>query len=425
MRLYSTKHEAAEVSFKEAVFKGLPEDNGLYLPINIPRLPDVFYDSLHALHFSEIAYEVASALIGDEIKPEALKLITDDAFDFPVPLKRIDDNTHILELFHGPTLAFKDFGARFMSRIMKYFLASEDKEITILVATSGDTGGAVGSGFLGLEGVKVVILYPGGKISELQERQLTTLGQNVSALKVEGTFDDCQALVKKAFLDGELNNQLRLSSANSINISRMIPQSFYYFYAVGQANIPEIVFSVPSGNLGNLSGGLLAQKMGLPVRHFIAASNANATFPDYLHTGIYQPRASIETISNAMDVGAPSNFARINDWYPNEITNNISGYSFNDEQTKAAILEMHENEDYILCPHTAVGYLGLKKYQEDHNIPGIILSTAHPAKFQDSLEEILNKPIKIPDALSSLLNKDKNFTAIKNSYKELTEFLLE
>jgi len=427
MKFYSTNHRAPEVSFKEAVFQGLPPDNGLYLPVEIPQLPESFFYSLSKLQFNEIAFEVAGALMGDEIESKALKIIVDDAFNFPVPLVTIDENTHILELFHGPTLAFKDFGARFMSRVVEYFIKNEDKEITILVATSGDTGGAVGSGFLGVDGVKVVILYPGGKITGLQESQLTTLGQNVTALKVNGTFDDCQALVKNAFLDDGLNQKMRLSSANSINISRMIPQSFYYFYAAGQLDSSKpIVFSVPGGNLGNLSGGLLAKKMGLNVHKFISSSNLNSTFPDYLKTKKYEPRTSVETISNAMDVGAPSNFERIKDWYSSDVISNIiTGYSFDDEQTRSAIVEISEKTGYVLCPHTAIGYLGLNKYHQDHKIPGVILSTAHPAKFEETISPLLNNYIEMPEALSTIMHKKKVFITIDNNYSDLKDFLLK
>jgi len=425
MRLYSTRHSSPEVSFKQAVFEGLPPDNGLYLPSQIPTLPRSFFERLNELTFSEIGFEVTHALIGNEIESKDLQRITDQAFNFPVPLHQLEDDVNILELFHGPTLAFKDFGARFMSRVMRYFLRGEDKETTILVATSGDTGGAVANGFLGAEGINVIILYPGGKVSEIQELQLTTLGQNISALRIDGTFDDCQELVKNAFLDESLKPHLNLSSANSINICRMIPQSFYYFYAAGRFDDSPLVFSVPSGNLGNLSGGILAQKMGLKVEKFIAASNVNATFPNYLSSGKYKPKPSVETISNAMDVGNPSNFLRINDWYDfDNIGDLMCGYSFDDLQTKSAISEIHKTKDYVMCPHTAVGYLGLKKYLEGRGNKGIVLSTAHPAKFANTIEGIIQEKIEIPYDLQKLLDKDKSFVRLPNNYSLFKEYLL-
>ncbi|MCK5280621.1 MAG: threonine synthase, partial [Cyclobacteriaceae bacterium] len=339
MQFYSTNRKVPSVSFKEAVLKGLPNDNGLFLPEIIPHFSSEFLKELPGLTFHEIAREGARLIIEEEISEKDLKTIIEDAFNFDVPINNVHDNIHVLELFHGPTLAFKDFGARFMARVMGYFLKSDDREINILVATSGDTGSAVAQGFLGVEGIKITLLYPKGKVSKIQEQQLTTIGQNVTALEVDGTFDDCQHLVKTAFLDEELNKKFNLSSANSINIARLLPQSFYYTYAFSRLmnSSENIYFCVPSGNLGNLCGGLLAKKMGIPITGFIAASNANDIVPTYLETQKFSPKASIQTISNAMDVGNPSNFSRVLDLYDHDyqkIIDDIKGISFNDDETR-------------------------------------------------------------------------------------------
>lgn len=426
MQLYSTNNKSNIVSLKEAVFKGLPEDNGLYMPVEIPALPKDFLQNLEQYSFQEIAFEVAKTLFKDAIPENDLQEIIEKSITFPAPLVTLDEQHHVLELFHGPSLAFKDFGARFMAQLMSYFNRGEDQELTILVATSGDTGGAVAAGFYKTPGIRVVILYPSGKVSFLQEKQLTTLGENITSLEIEGTFDDCQALVKKAFLDADLNQQLRLSSANSINIARLVPQSFYYFEAFKQ--LPDkstpVVFSIPSGNFGNLTAGLFAQKMGLPVHHFIAATNVNDVVPEYLKTGDYHPRPSTRTLSNAMDVGNPSNFARMLDLYCstwNIMSNQISGYGFTDEETKTAMQKIDQRYNYTMDPHGAVGYLALQAYLKIHpKVQGVILETAHPSKFKDDVEKILNKPIEIPERLAVLAEKPKvsivktnNFNAFK------------
>lgn len=422
MKLYSTNNKSNIVSLKEAVFKGLPEDNGLYMPVEIPALSKDFIQTLERYSFQEIAFEVAKTLFKNAIPENDLQEIIEKSITFPAPLVTLDERHHVLELFHGPSLAFKDFGARFMAQLMSYFNRGEDQELMILVATSGDTGGAVAAGFYKTPGIRVVILYPSGKVSFLQEKQLTTLGENITALEVNGTFDDCQALVKEAFLDADLNQKLRLSSANSINIARLVPQSFYYFEAFKQLKnkTSPVVFSIPSGNFGNLTAGLFAQKMGLPVHHFIAATNVNDVVPEYLKTGVYQPRPSARTLSNAMDVGNPSNFARMLDLYCstwNIMREQISGYGFTDEDTKTAMQEIDQRYGYIMDPHGAVGYLALQAYLKEHpKIQGIILETAHPSKFKDDVEAILNKPIDIPERLASLSEKSKASISTPNDF---------
>lgn len=436
MKLYSTKNKQKLVSLQEAVLKGLPEDNGLYMPVEIPPIPSDFINNLPDFTFQEIAFTVARSLFAGAIPEKDLRVIIKNSITFPAPVVRLDDDTNILELFHGPSLAFKDFGARFMAQLMSYFNRDESRELIILVATSGDTGGAVAAGFHNTPGIRVVILYPSGKVSFLQEKQLTTLGGNITALEVEGTFDDCQALVKKAFLDPELNQKLRLSSANSINIARLIPQSFYYFeaYKQLQRNHKEVVFCVPSGNFGNLTAGLMAQKMGLPIDHFIAATNVNDVVPAYLHSGKYQPKPSIRTISNAMDVGNPSNFARMVDLYGDENTikgstwNNmrsaISGFEFTDAETKEAIQQVYRQHQYILDPHGAVGYLALKSYHKQHpNTLGVVLETAHPAKFKDDVDEILGFATPIPERLAVLAEEKKEAILTPNEFDSFKNWL--
>lgn len=430
MQLYSTNDPSLRVSFKEALFKGLPDDNGLYMPLEIARLPDDFIRALKRLSFQEIAFEVAANLLGDAIPKNDLQDIVERSITFPAPVVPLDQHTFFLELFHGPSLAFKDFGARFMAQTMSFFNRGEDKDLVILVATSGDTGGAVAAGFHNTPGIRVVILYPSGKVSPLQEKQLTTPGGNVVALEVEGTFDDCQALVKEAFPDKDLKSSMRLSSANSINIARLIPQSFYYFEAWKQ--LPDrhgpVVFSVPSGNFGNLSAGIMAKKMGLPVHRFIAATNENRVVPDYLESGIYRPRPSVRTLSNAMDVGVPSNFARMLDMYRstwNIMKSDIAGYSFSDEQTRAAMRDVDGRYHYVMDPHGAVGYLAFGKYQmEVAGATGIILETAHPAKFLEDVERILGHSIAIPARLSSLRDKAKQAVKMPADFPAFKEWLL-
>lgn len=409
--------------------KGLPDDNGLFMPVEIPVLPEGFIQNLKEYSFPEISFAIAKNLIGDSVPEADLRAIIEKAIDFPAPVVQLNDDTYILELFHGPSLAFKDFGARFMAQTMSWLNRGEDKELTILVATSGDTGGAVAAGFFQTLGIRVVILYPSGKVSPLQEKQLTTLGHNITALEVSGTFDDCQALVKKAFLDNEITKKLRLGSANSINIARLIPQSFYYFEACKQV-MPQthpVVFSIPSGNFGNLTAGLLAKKMGLPVYKFIAATNANDVVPAYLKTGVYQPRSSQRTLSNAMDVGAPSNFARMMDLYCstwNMMRDDIAGFAFSDEETRAAMREVDRKYNYVLDPHGAVGYLALKELQKKNSCAGIILETAHPAKFVEDVEQILGREIPVPERLSELENKQKHAVNMAADYASFKYWLL-
>lgn len=433
MKLYSTKSKDHTVGLAEAVFRGLPPDNGLYMPEFIPRLGPDFWTQLPKWDFPKLALEVSRALIGDAVAPEALKELVYRAMDFPVPLYALNEDTAILELFHGPTLAFKDFGARFMAGLMGYFNKDSKQDLLILVATSGDTGGAVAAGFHQVPGVQVVVLYPTGKVSPLQEKQLTTLGGNIHALEIDGDFDACQALVKSAFLDAELQSALRLSSANSINIARLIPQSFYYFEAYRQAlhTKRQLVFSVPSGNYGNLTAGLLAHRMGLPVQHFLAASNANDVVPRYLNTGTYAPQATIPTLSNAMDVGNPSNFARMMDLYGstwNHIQGDVRGYSFTDNQVRQAMQEVYTQMGYVLDPHTAVAYLAWQAYKEEHapssDLLGVVLSTAHPAKFLEVVEDALGLAVDIPERLACLKEQPKLATSMPADFAAFKSWLL-
>lgn len=433
MRLYSTKTPSLKATLEEAVFRSLPPDNGLYMPEVIPQVSAAFLQQIEQLTFNEIAFEVSKTLLGDDISQADVRKIVEQAFDFEAPVVQIEENTHVLELFHGPSMAFKDFGARFMAALMSHFLAQSQQEIQILVATSGDTGGAVAQGFFNVPGISVTILYPSGKVSDIQEKQLTTLGGNVRALEVAGTFDDCQALVKQAFLDPELSQKFNLASANSINIARLIPQSFYYFSAYAQLKHlgQPVVFSVPSGNFGNLSAGLLAKKMGLPVAHFLAVTNRNHVVPSYLKNGEYLPKPSVETISNAMDVGNPSNFVRLtrffgDDWQ--QVKQDISGFWFDDTQTRQAMTQVFDATGYIMCPHTAVAYLGLKEYQTLHpqKNTGVLLSTAHYAKFLDVVEGALGvEEIEVPQRLSALLSKPKVATQISKYFADFKAFLLQ
>lgn len=425
MNYYSTKGKVAPVSFREAVVKGLPDDNGLFMPEHIPQLDKVFLENLQNKSVSEIGYEVALPFVGNCLSPATLQQIVEETLNFPIPLVEIEENIFSLELFHGPTCAFKDVGARFLARCLSNF--SEEK-ITVLVATSGDTGSAVANGFLGVANVDVVILYPKGKVSHLQELQLTTLGQNITALEIDGSFDDCQRMVKAAFLDKELNATMKLTSANSINIARLIPQSFYYFWAMAQLpKNAEVVFSVPSGNYGNLTAGLLARAMGLPIKAFVAASNSNDIVPKYLQTGLYEPRPSLQTISNAMDVGDPSNFGRIEELYKNStrvITEDVKGYSYSDATTKAAMKKVFETTSYILDPHGAVGYLGVKEYLQHNKAIGVFLETAHPAKFLDVVNDVV-PDVEIPERLKVYLSKEKKSLEMGIGYEELRDFLME
>ena len=426
MRYYSTKNKKQFVSFKEAVIKGLPDDNGLYMPESIPTLSSDFFSTLRDKSLSEIAYTVAKPFVGNTLSDDTLKNIVEETFDFPIPLVNIHDNIFSLELFHGPTLAFKDVGARFLARCLSQFSNSE-RQITVLVATSGDTGSAVAQGFLDVPNVKVVILYPKNKVSPLQEKQLTTIGKNIKALEVDGTFDDCQQMVKNAFLDEDLNESINLTSANSINIARLVPQSIYYFGSMAQIdNWDNVVFSVPSGNYGNLTAGLLAVKMGLPIHKFVATSNRNDIVPKYLENGNFEPKPSVQTISNAMDVGNPSNFGRMMELFDNSleaITIQVEGNSFDDEATKETIKDVYQKHNYMLDPHGAVGYLGLSKAMENRKGTGIVLETAHPAKFIEVMEEINVVP-EMPERLANYLNKKKSATQMSAEFGALKKYLL-
>jgi threonine synthase len=426
MKFFSTEDQSATVSLKEAMFSGLAADGGLYLPKTIPQFPDSFFKKLSTLKFVEIAEIVASKLLEGCIPEEALSQILRESFSFDVPLVPVEENVYALELYHGPTLSFKDFGARFMARLFGYFLEEENKDLHILVATSGDTGSAVAQGFYQVPGVQVWVLYPSGKISDIQEKQMTTMGGNVHAIEMEGTFDDCQRLVKTAFNDDDLREKINITSANSINIARLIPQSFYYFYAYAQLLNKElpVVVSVPSGNFGNLTGGLVAKRMGLPIHKFIASTNVNDSVPQYLTNGQFEPRASVATLSNAMDVGDPSNFARLFTLYGGDlpsIQQDILGASFSDEQTIKAIRDVEKRTGYVMDPHGAVGYLGLNQYREPCS--GIFIETAHPAKFKDTVEQAIGKPVDIPERLKQCLNKKKESTKLPANYDDLKEII--
>lgn len=428
MNFYSLNKKAPKVTFKNAVINGIAPDKGLYFPEHINPLPKAFFENIENLSNHEIAYQAIQQFVGDEIPPEKLKEILKDVLDFDFPVIQIEEHIATLELFHGPTMAFKDVGARFMARCLGYFSEGKSNEVNVLVATSGDTGGAVANGFLGVKGVNVVILYPSGKVSDIQEKQLTTLGQNITALEVDGTFDDCQAMVKRAFLDAELLKKMQLTSANSINVARWLPQMFYFMFAYKQAKSKkkEIVFSVPSGNFGNICAGIMAQKLGMPVKHFVAATNINDTVPDFIESGNYRPRPSKTTISNAMDVGDPSNFIRIQNLYNFDldiIRQNVSSYSFTDDQTKIAMQHLYKNSDYMADPHGAVGYLGLKRYQETHpDCLGVFLETAHPVKFLDVVEKTIGKTVDIPSQIKKVMYKEKKSIKI-SSYQGLKKHL--
>lgn len=431
MKFYSTNDKTHYASLKEAVLQGLASDNGLYMPEDIPILPKAFFDDIHNMDFRQIAMAVAERLTGEEIPAGKLLEIIEHTIAFDAPLVEVEENVSALELFHGPTMAFKDFGARFMSRLLGFFSSQIKQEIVILVATSGDTGSAVANGFLGVPGVRVVVLYPSGKVSDVQEKQFTTLGRNITALEVQGTFDDCQSLVKTAFLDNDLRDKYFLTSANSINIARLIPQSFYYFHAYAQRKNRDqpVVFCVPSGNFGNLTAGLMAKRMGLPVRQFIAATNVNDVVPEYLHTGNMKPRPSQHTLSNAMDVGNPSNFARMIDLYNGDLSAiraDIVGYSFTDEETRKAMKEVCGKFHYMLDPHGAVGYLGLKKYltKNPGTVNGIFLETAHPAKFGDAVEKAIDKKVPLPETLQKFLVGKKETLLVGSGYGEFRTALL-
>ncbi len=444
MKYYSTNKQENNVSLEDAVVKGLAIDKGLYMPDVIKALPQEFYDQIDTLSFQEIAYRVADAFFGEDVPADTLKQIVYDTLSFDVPLVKVTDNIFSLELFHGPTLAFKDVGGRFMARLLGYFIRKEGKrQVNVLVATSGDTGSAVANGFLGVEGIHVYVLYPKGKVSEIQEKQFTTLGQNITALEVDGTFDDCQALVKSAFMDRELNEYLQLTSANSINVARFLPQAFYYFYAYAQwvkqmkvrfgegEQLAAVlsrgpVVCVPSGNFGNITAGLFGKRMGLPVSRFIAANNRNDIFYQYLRTGIYTPRPSIATIANAMDVGDPSNFARVLDLYGHShaaIAAEISGATYTDEQIADTMRCVWKEHQYLLDPHGACGYRALSEGLQPGET-GIFLETAHPAKFKDTVEGILGESISIPEKLQAFMRGEKQSIPMSKEFAAFKQYLM-
>ncbi len=429
MQFYSLNQQSPKVSFKEAVIRGIAPDKGLYFPETISPLSKEFFQHIENHTNEEIAFEMIRQFVGNEIPEPDLKAIIEDTLCFDFPLVELEDNVFSLELFHGPTMAFKDVGGRFMARCLSYFNKKQTNEVTVLVATSGDTGGAVASGFLGVKGVNVVILYPSGKVSEVQEKQLTTLGQNIISLEVYGTFDDCQAMVKRAFLDTEITDEMQLTSANSINVARWLPQMFYFAFAYKQLKdrSKKLTFSTPSGNFGNICAGVMAQQLGLPVSHFIASTNANKVVPNYMESGKYEPLKSVATISNAMDVGDPSNFIRIRKIFKDNfklIKKNISSFSYSDYQTRIAMQDVFKASGYIMDPHGAVGYLGLKQYLQDQNkTQGIFLETAHPVKFLDVVEPVIQKSIAFPSQIEEIMDRKKVATSI-SSYENLKSFLL-
>jgi threonine synthase len=433
VQYYSTKRQVPPVSLGQAVLKGLPDDNGLFMPEKLPQLSVEFIEKLPQMSFEESAIGFAQTLLQEDLPADVLRNMVQKTLGFDAPVVWLAPHTGILELFHGPTLAFKDFGARFMAQAMSYFLPKGDKPLHILVATSGDTGSAVAHGFLGIPNITVAVLYPKGKVSNFQERQFTTLGQNITAIEIDGTFDDCQALVKQAFLDAELNQHFRLSSANSINIARLIPQAFYYVYAyaqaIGQHGIKPVYFVVPSGNFGNLTAGVLTQQMGLPIAGLIAATNANDIVPRYLQSGEYVPRPSIATISNAMDVGNPSNFARLAAIFPSweEMKKHLYGYAFSDEQTAEAMREVKQKYNYTLDPHGAIGYLAWEQFRKEHapeDAVGIVLETAHPAKFGEVVEKVLGEAPAIPERLRHIMDIPKQSVPLPKDYAAFKAFLI-
>lgn len=432
MNYYSTEHKSPSVSLRDAVVKGLAPDRGLYMPEQIHEIPKAFFNNIAEMPLQDIAYVVANTLFGDDIESETLKNIVKETLNFDIPLKKVEDNKYVLELFHGPTLAFKDVGARFMARLLGHFNnANKGKEVNVLVATSGDTGSAVANGFIGVPGVRVFVLYPKGKVSPIQEAQFTTLGNNITALEVSGTFDDCQSLVKRAFLDQELNDHMMLTSANSINIARFLPQMFYYFYAYAQLAamgepLDNIVVAVPSGNFGNITSALIGKRMGLPIKRFIAANNRNDIFYQYLLSGKYEPKTSIATIANAMDVGAPSNFARILDLYGNShemIKSEISGFTYTDDEISNTLAETYKRTGYLLDPHGAVAYRSLLDGLKPGEI-GIALETAHPAKFKDTVENIIREKITVPKKLAAFTHGVKSTVKLSPTMACFKKFLL-
>ena len=435
MKYYSTNKQAPIANLSKAVVKGLAEDRGLYMPERINKLPKEFFDNIEKLSFQEIAYRVADAFFGEDVEAEALKKIVYDTLAFDCPVVKVSDNIYSLELFHGPTLAFKDVGARFMARMLQYIASREtadnSKTVNVLVATSGDTGSAVANCFLGVEGIHVYVLYPKGKVSKIQESQFTTLGKNITAIEIDGVFDDCQALVKNAFMDEELNKQMKLTSANSINVARFLPQAFYYFNAYArmkeQGLADNLVICVPSGNFGNITAALFGHSMGLPIKRFIAANNANDIFYKYLKSGKYEPKPSIQTLANAMDVGDPSNFARILDLYGNSherITSLISGATYSDERISETMQECYKSSGYILDPHGACGYQALKELLKPGET-GVFCETAHPAKFKEKVDEILNTNIEIPERLAAFMRGTKLSIPMSKDFKTFKKFLMK
>lgn len=431
MKYYSTNKQAPLATLHEAVVKGLAADRGLYMPEQIKALPQSFYDNIDKLSFQEIAFEVAKAFFGEDVDESSLKDIVYDTLSFDCPVVPVTGNICSLELFHGPTLAFKDVGARFMARLLQYFIRQEGREqVNVLVATSGDTGSAVANGFLGVDGIHVYVLYPKGKVSRIQESQFTTLGQNITAIEVDGVFDDCQSLVKSAFMDTELNAHMKLTSANSINVARFLPQAFYYFNAYARMKAEgrgdNLVICVPSGNFGNITAALFAHRMGLPIKRFIAANNANDIFYNYLQTGVYAPQPSIQTIANAMDVGDPSNFARIIDLYDNShdrITELISGATYKDEDIRRTMAGCYRENKYILDPHGACGYQALKDNLRDGET-GVFCETAHPAKFKETVESAIEAEVKIPERLAAFMKGTKQSVLMSRNFEDFKTFLL-
>lgn len=444
MKYYSTNGKAAYATLEKAVVKGLAEDRGLYMPEVIRPLPETFFRNMHGMSFQEIAYRVADAFFGEDVEAEALRQIVFDTLSFDVPIRKVEEDIYALELFHGPTLAFKDVGARFMARLLQYFIRKENRAgtVNVLVATSGDTGSAVANGFLGVEGIHVYVLYPKGKVSAIQESQFTTLGQNITAIEVDGVFDDCQALVKNAFMDQDLNAHMRLTSANSINVARFLPQAFYYFNAVArlqeQGVVPVVssgvsgqdsgvVICTPSGNFGNITAGLFGRRMGLGVKRFIAANNANDIFYNYLQTGRYEPKPSRQTLANAMDVGDPSNFARILDLYDHSwesVKAEISGAAYSDDQIRETMSDCYNRTGYVLDPHGACGYRALREQLRQGEV-GVFCETAHPAKFKEKVDEILSIDLPVPDRLAAFMKGQKQSISMTKDFADFKEFLLK
>ncbi|MBR3660182.1 MAG: threonine synthase [Bacteroidaceae bacterium] len=431
MKYYSTNHKSDDVTLRDAVVRGLAPDRGLYMPERLNKLSKEFFDNIDKMTFQEMSFEVAKAFFGEDIPEADLKKIVYDTLAFPTPVVKVDDNIYSLELFHGPTLAFKDVGARFMARLLGYFNKEEKQLVNVLVATSGDTGSAVANGFLGVEGVHVYVLYPKGKVSPIQECQFTTLGQNITAVEVDGVFDDCQALVKNAFMDAELNLRMKLTSANSINVARFLPQAFYYFNAYAQmkrlGKADNLVICVPSGNFGNITAGLFGWFMGLPVKRFIAANNANDIFYNYLQTGVYSPKPSVQTLANAMDVGDPSNFARVLALYGGshkDIAGHIGGATYTDDQIKETLKECFERTGYLLDPHGTCGYRALREQLQPGEY-GVFLETAHPAKFKEKVDAITGGDVEIPARLQAFMKGTKQSVEISKDYADFRKFLFK